>query len=93
MIILSDIEESTLYPITVYILPNSEPYFKEQLEYPVYKLGSGINFYPLPDTIDEDGDNVTIEIVVQEAITATYSESPTSGITFVIDDSIEPGDY
>ena len=56
-------------------------------------MGSGINFYPLPDTIDEDGDNVTIEIVVQEAITATYSESPTSGITFVIEDSIEPGDY
>ena len=56
-------------------------------------MGSGINFYLLPDTIDEDGDNVTIEIVVEEPITATYSERPFSGITFVIDDSIEPGDY
>ena len=93
MIILSDPEESSLYPITVYILPNSEPYFKEQLRYPVYKLGSGINFYPLPDTIDEDGDIVTIDILEQEAITATYSESPISGITFIIDDSIEPGTY
>ena len=75
------------------IFPNSEPYFKEQLKYPVYKLGSGINFYPLPDTIDEDGDIVTIDIEVQEAITATYSESPISGITFIIDDSMEPGTY
>ena len=62
MITLSDSQESSQYPITVFIIANTLPYFTEELEFPEYKIGTGINNYPLPETIDDDGDTVSIEV-------------------------------
>ena len=58
LITLSDSLDSSHYSFTVYIIDNKLPFFTEELEFPVYKIGTGINNYSLPGTIDEDGDTV-----------------------------------
>ena len=90
MIILSDIEDSSNYPIRVTVLENTAPYFVDELWGAVYKIGTGINFYQLPRVIDEELDFIKIDAVVPPQLTATYN---LAGITFTIDNDMDEGEY
>ena len=90
LIVLSDPEESNLYPITVYIIENSAPFFTEELEYPVYKANSGIQWYQLPRAKDDEIDFVFMKVKMPENLTATHS---LMGFIFTIDNSVIPGEY
>ena len=90
LIVLSDPEESNLYPITVFVIENNAPFFTEALEYPVYKANSGVQWYQLPRAKDNELDFVFIKVSVPENLTATHS---LMGLLFTIDNNVTPGEY
>ena len=90
-VILSDGVADNSYELTVEILDNTAPYFFNNVETTTFKWKSGENVLYLPDTRDDEGDHVIIEVDTGDTESFAYFNA--NEIHFMLDEAVDIGTY